>query len=92
MKFYFDFEANQFTERIISVGCVSETGERYYSLVSHNTDKKEKITKFITELTGITQEDYDNAPKADYVFLSLSEWIMFSRKTALSMLSSLGSI
>ena len=76
MKFYFDFEANQFTERIISVGCVSETGERYYSLVSHNTNKKEKITKFITELTGITQEDYDNAPKADYVFLSLSDWIM----------------
>lgn len=76
MKFYFDFEANQFTEHIISVGVAAENGEAFFSFVgNYPGKKKEKITKFITELTGITQETYDNAPTADYVFSSVHEWI-----------------
>lgn len=33
MAFFIDFEATQFSEKIISVGCVNEYGFSYYSLV-----------------------------------------------------------
>ena len=66
MKYFIDFEAMQFSNEIISVGCVSENGEKFYSLVQPK--KAKKITDFITTLTGITYEDLDCAPSADKVF------------------------
>ena len=54
MNFYIDFEATQFTEEIISIGCVAENGNTFNCLVIPSDIKK--ITKFITDLTGITRE------------------------------------
>ena len=65
MKYFIDFEATQFSNEIISVGCVREDGKEFYSLVK---PEKRKLTKFITNLTGITQEMVDVAPSADEVF------------------------
>lgn len=70
MKYFIDFEATQFSNEIISIGCVREDGECFYSLV--NTRKK--ITKFITELTGITKEDIATAPSPETVFSSFFSW------------------
>ena len=33
MKYFIDFEATQFSEEIISVGCKREDGETFYALV-----------------------------------------------------------
>ncbi len=35
----------------------------------------ERIPSFITELTGISQEDVDNAPETDYVWTNVKEFI-----------------
>lgn len=73
MKYFIDFEAMQFSNEIISVGCVSENGEKFYSLVQPK--KAEKITEFITSLTGITYEELFSAPSADKVFSEFYEWV-----------------
>ena len=73
MKFYVDFEATQFSERIISVGCVNERGETFKSLVS--LTKGDKLTNFITNLTGITREMLEDAPCADDVFFDMYEFV-----------------
>ena len=52
MNFFIDFEATQFTQEIISIGCVAENGKSFYSEVNC----KGKITPFITNLTGLTPE------------------------------------
>ena len=44
MKYFIDFEATQFSNEIISVGCVREDGKEFYSLVR---PEKRKLTKFI---------------------------------------------
>lgn len=74
MNFYLDFEANQFSERIISIGCVAENGMTFNSLV--NPGKGEKITGFITKLTGITQKMADEADSADNVFMNFANWVV----------------
>ena len=73
MKFYVDFEATQFSERIISVGCVNERGETFKSLVS--LTKGDKLTNFITNLTGITKTMLEDAPCADDVFFAMYEFV-----------------
>ena len=55
MKYFIDFEASQFAEEIISVGCVDELGRSFYSLVRPR--RPQKVTGFITNLTGITRDD-----------------------------------
>lgn len=77
MAFFIDFEATQFSEKIISVGCVNEYGFSYYSLVYSG---KEQITPFITNLTGITQEMYSNAPTVTEVFSELYDKIFSDKK------------
>ena len=72
MKFYLDFEATRFSNRIISIGCVAENGKTFYTLVKPG--KKKKVDKFITELTGITNELLENAPSADKAFSKLADW------------------
>ena len=73
MKYFIDFEASQFAEEIISVGCVDEDGRSFYSLVRPR--KPRKVTDFITKLTGITRDEILNAPTADEVFTSFFEWL-----------------
>lgn len=70
MNYFIDFEATQFSNAIISVGCQAEDGREFYSLVrtSH------KITSFITDLTGITKEDIAVAPTPETVFSALYDW------------------
>ncbi len=70
MNFYIDFEATQFTEEIISIGCVAENGNTFNCLVCPSDPKK--ITRFITELTGITREmveEYGYSPEAAFAHL-----------------------
>lgn len=73
MKYFIDFEATQYTSEIISVGCVDEKGREFYTLVKPH--KIKKLTKFITELTGITAEDLQNAPTVDEAFSVFYDWL-----------------
>lgn len=73
MKYFIDLEATQFSNEIISIGCVREDGETFYSLVNV---AKNKMTNFITELTGITKEDVAEAPSSDEVFTNFYNWII----------------
>lgn len=73
MKYFIDFEATQFSNYIISIGCVRENGDEFYSLVKP-VGKKAKITPFITNLTGITTETIADAPEADEVFKNFFDW------------------
>lgn len=73
MNFYVDFEATQFSERIISFGCVAEDGETFFSLVQPLSQWR--ITSFITELTGITAEQIKTAPNTNEVFHSFYTWV-----------------
>ena len=70
MKYFIDFEATQFSNNIISIGCINEKGDEFYSLINPKT----KITSFITELTGITNEMLETAPTADQVFNEFFDW------------------
>lgn len=74
MVYYIDFEALQYSEKIISIGCIAENGHTFSTLVCPN-QKKIKITKLITQLTGITKEMLVNAPSVDDAFTSLSKFI-----------------
>ena len=80
MKYFIDFEATQFSQEIISVGCYREDGEMFYSLVAPHSQKK--VTNFITELTGITKEMLANAPTSDEVFCKFSDWVLENDGTA----------
>jgi DNA polymerase III epsilon subunit-like protein len=70
MKYFIDFEATQFSNEIIAIGCVREDGAEFYSLVH----TKKKLNNFITELTGLTQEMIDVAPSSDEVFTKFFDW------------------
>jgi DNA polymerase III epsilon subunit-like protein len=71
MKYFIDFEATQFSKEIISVGCIREDGETFYSLCA---PIKGKITPFITNLTGITAEAVSDAMSPDQVFNTFYTW------------------
>lgn len=76
-NFMIDFEATQFSGRIISIGCVCEKEtykDTFYTLV-RPSKYGEKITQFITDLTGITNEMLEEAPTADQAFYDLYTWI-----------------
>lgn len=72
MKYYIDFEAAKHIEEIISVGAVREDGETFYSLVK---PKDGKITDALTELTGLTEEELNDAPNSEEVFEKLYDWV-----------------
>lgn len=71
MKYFIDFEAAQYSNEIIAIGCVREDGVTFQSYVK----AERKITEFITQLTGITQEMVDNAPSSDEVFRNFYNWL-----------------
>ena len=73
MNFYLDFEAIRFSNRIISIGCIAGNGNTFSTLVKPGG--KKKVDKFITELTGITNEMLATAPTADNAFRSLYSFI-----------------
>lgn len=73
MNFYLDFEATRFSNRIISIGCVAGNGQTFSTLV--NPGDKKKVDRFITELTGITNEMLENAPDADTAFQMFYQFI-----------------
>ena len=73
MNFYLDFEATQFSERIISIGCIADNGASFKTLVK--PVKNEKVTAFITQLTGITNEMLEDAPTADEAFNAFYEFV-----------------
>lgn len=72
MNYFIDFEATQFSNEIISIGCVNEIGDKFSSMVY--TDKK--ITSFITNLTGITDGMNKAAPSLDDVFTHFFYWVL----------------
>ncbi len=71
MNFFIDFEATQFSNEIISIGCISEKGDEFHSYVR----SEKKITSFITSLTGITDEVRQTAPTSDEVFSKFFQWL-----------------
>jgi inhibitor of KinA sporulation pathway (predicted exonuclease) len=78
MKYFIDFEATEKSNEIISIGCVDENGNEFYSLVRH--DNIEKLTDFIINLTGITPEDLENAPDVNEVFSDFYKWLDKTQK------------
>lgn len=72
MKYYIDFEASENEKKIISVGVLREDGEEFYSLVYSD----DPITPRIEEITGISQEEVDQAPSSKEVFEKLFDWCM----------------
>ena len=73
MKFFMDFEATRFSNRVISIGCVAENGNTFQTLVNPG---KKKVDKFITELTGITNEMLETAPSADEAFVDFYNYMV----------------
>ena len=71
MKYFIDFEATQFSNEIIEIGCVREDGAKFQAYVN----AENKLTNFIINLTGITQEMIDNAPSSDTVFSYFYRWL-----------------
>lgn len=80
MKYFIDFEATQFSERIISIGCVAANGNTFSTLVKP-TLKKDKVNAFITKLTGITNEMLAEAPSADEAFNSFFDFVLANSDT-----------
>lgn len=74
MDFYLDFEATQFSNQIISIGCIAENGNTFSTLV--NPGEKEKISRFITELTGITKDMLAAAPDATTAFNDFYDFVI----------------
>ena len=72
MKYFIDFEATQFSNDIISIGCIDENGEEFYSLINPG---EEKLTSFITELTGITDEMLNEADSLDIILRNFFEYL-----------------
>lgn len=73
MKFFIDFESTQFNGNIISIGCVCENGKQFQTLVRPPVG--DKVSSFITKLTGITNEMLATAPIADEAFTQLFTFV-----------------
>ena len=74
MKYFVDFEATQFCQRIISIGCVSEKGDKFYTLVKTCGD--DKVSSYITKLTGITNQKLkEEGFSADEAFENFFQWV-----------------
>lgn len=70
VRIFLDLEATQFSKEIISIGAISDKGEEFYRLIQ----VKRKITKLITDLTGITNNDLKKAHKFCEVFDEFWDW------------------
>ena len=72
MDFYLDFEATQFKSNIIAIGCSCKYGE-FDCLV--RPPRKDHITPFITNLTGISKEMSKDALEIEEAFIDFFSWI-----------------
>lgn len=73
MKIYLDLEANCTTNEAISIGMVTENGDTFYSLIRPHT----KLDHNIKVLTGVSQEDADQAPSLEEAMLGVREFLSF---------------
>lgn len=74
MKFYLDFEATQFCQRIISIGAIAENGNKFHTYVQ--LSGKDKLSSFIKKMTGITKEMLaEQGVTADEAFLNFFTWV-----------------
>ena len=73
MNYFLDFEASRFSNAIIGIGCTAANGNEFSTLVKPVDGKK--VDRFITELTGITNEALEDAPDADTAFRMLYNFI-----------------
>lgn len=78
MTYYIDFEATQYGHHMISISLLDEDGNIIINSYSR-CPNKDKLTPFITELTGITQSDLAAAPDYDEIFNKLADYF-FSRE------------
>ena len=72
MDMYLDFEATQFGENVLAIGAHSIYGE-FDCLVK--PPKGDKLTPFITQLTGITKEMLEYASTQKEAFYDFREWV-----------------
>jgi DNA polymerase III epsilon subunit-like protein len=77
MKYFIDFEATQYTQEIIQIGCVREDGQTFNSLIRPR--KLKNVTRQITELTGLTKSQLANERVSDEVFESFFDWLVLDR-------------
>ena len=71
MNFYVDFEATQPEQEIISIGVYSDNEKSFYALVKPQFSK---VSKYITDMTGITNEILETAEPLDMVLKKLYVW------------------
>lgn len=74
MDFYIDFEAYQYSQRVLSIGCEASNGAKFSCIIRGEDDK---ITPFIEGLTGITQQQVDEeGVSPDTAFYELGWFIL----------------
>ena len=71
MNFYVDFEATQPEQEIISIGVYSDNEKSFYALVKPQFST---VSKYITDMTGITNEMLETAESLDMVLKRLYLW------------------
>ena len=76
MNFYVDFEATQPEQEIISIGAYSDDEKPFYNLVRPQFSK---VSKYISDMTGITNEMVEGAYRLDTVLEGFYEWCYFQQ-------------
>ena len=71
MNFYVDFEATQPEQEIISVGVFSDNEYSFYNLVKPQFSQ---VSKYITDMTGITGETLKDKYDLNTIFEALYDW------------------
>lgn len=71
MNFYIDFEATQPEQEIISIGAVADNGATFHALIKPQFSS---ISKYISDMTGITQEMVETEKTFDYVMRDFYQW------------------
>lgn len=71
MNFFLDFEANSPTNEIISIGCISETGKKFYRLVKPSTP----LDGYVKKITHLHNSDFENARTLSEVMFEFMCWV-----------------
>lgn len=71
MNFYIDFEATQPEQEIISIGAVADNGATFHALIKPQFSS---ISKYISDMTGITQQMIETAKTFDCVMRDFYQW------------------
>lgn len=72
MNYFIDFEANSPSNEIISIGCITEYGDEFYSLVKPTTP----LSGYVQRITHLTQKELNKACDIDSVVWELRYWIV----------------